>query len=567
MVRSLIYFLSYLSLAYSISVRAYVDKNSININDLVNYKIEIKDADDFGELDFSKIKQSFEIISGPNQQTSMQWTNGKVTNTRVLSWTLSPKSIGKLIIPSIVINFNNIKTKTNSIKINVKKVAADNSSLNAFITAEIDKENAYIGEQVTLTYKLYKNIELSLEPFEIPEFSGFWVEELFRPNQLKFKNVNINGVRYQVSTLYKAALFPITGSEYDIDPLKVKVKLQKRRKRQSRDPFFDPFFESFFTETETKILRSPNRKINIKPFPNPIPDGFTGAVGNFEINTSIDIDSVFVNEAITFKTSISGVGNLGLFTIPKIIFSDQIDQFPPTEKFEKNVFRNELSGKMTWEYILVPRASGKISIPPIRIVYYNTDLNKWGTLESKPLIVPVRKANNSYYAEDRFSKKDLEFLEQDIRHIKQKNPNWLDINRSNNISILIIYIISITLLLMPSLIKGVNKYNINFTMNRFQNYAYKNALKKIENNSKNQTHLKIINMYFKEKLNLKTENLDFNTMQSILKGKIKKTIIDDLIAHLKICEQFHYGLDDKVNLDLINNETKNILKKVDKELS
>ena len=36
----------------------------------------------------------------------------------------------------------------------------------------------------------------------------------------KFKNVNINGVRYQVSTLYKAALFPITGSEYDIDPLK-----------------------------------------------------------------------------------------------------------------------------------------------------------------------------------------------------------------------------------------------------------------------------------------------------------------------------------------------------------
>ena len=567
MVRSLIYFLSYLSLAYSISVRAYVDKNSININDLVNYKIEIKDADDFGELDFSKIKQSFEIISGPNQQTSMQWINGKVTNTRVLSWTLSPKSIGKLIIPSIVINFNNIKTKTNSIKINVKKVAVDNSSLNAFITAEIDKENAYIGEQVTLTYKLYKNIELSLEPFEIPEFSGFWVEELFRPNQLKFKNVNINGVRYQVSTLYKAALFPITGSEYDIDPLKVKVKLQKRRKRQSRDPFFDPFFESFFTQTETKILRSPNRKINIKQFPNPIPDGFTGAVGNFEINTSIDIDSVFVNEAITFKTSISGTGNLGLFTIPKIIFSDQIDQFPPTEKFEKNVFRNELSGKMTWEYILVPRFSGKISIPPIRIVYYNTDLNKWGTLESKPLIVPVRKANNSYYAEDRFSKKDLEFLEQDIRHIKQKNPNWLDINRSNNISILIIYIISITLLLMPSLIKGVNKYNINFTMTRFQNYAYKNALKKIENNSKNQTHLKIINMYFKEKLNLKTENLDFNTMQSILKGKIKKTIIDDLIAHLKICEQFHYGLDDKANLDLINNETKKILKEVDKELS
>ena len=120
---------------------------------------------------------------------------------------------------------------------------------------------------------------------------------------------------------------------------------------------------------------------------------------------------------------------------------------------------------------------------------------------------------------------------------------------------------------MPLLIKVINKYNINFTMTRFQNYAYKNALKRIETNSNNQTHLKIINMYFKEKLNLETENFDLNTVRSILNGKIKKTTIDDLIAHLKICEQFHYGLDDKVNLDLINNETKNILKKVDKELS
>ena len=73
-------------------------------------------------------------------------------------------------------------------------------------------------------------------------------------------------------------------------------------------------------------------------------------------------------------------------------------------------------------------------------------------------------------------------------------------------------------------------------------------------------------MYFKEKLNLETEKLDLNTIKNTLNGKIDETIIDDLIAHLKICEQFHYGLDDNVNLDLINNKTKDILKKVDKEL-
>ena len=69
-----------------------------------------------------------------------------------------------------------------------------------------------------------------------------------------------------------------------------------------------------------------------------------------------------VNEAITLKISISGTGNLGLFTIPKFKFSDKLDQFPPKETFEKNNFRDALSGVMSWEYILVPRISGKISI-------------------------------------------------------------------------------------------------------------------------------------------------------------------------------------------------------------
>ena len=60
MLRVLIYILSCLSLAYSIKVKAYIDKNNINIDDLINYKIEIEGANDFGELDFSKIKKSFD---------------------------------------------------------------------------------------------------------------------------------------------------------------------------------------------------------------------------------------------------------------------------------------------------------------------------------------------------------------------------------------------------------------------------------------------------------------------------------------------------------------------------
>ena len=149
-------------------------------------------------------------------------------------------------------------------------------------------------------------------------------------------------------------MFPISGKELEIEPLSLKIQIQKKKKRRGRDPFFDPFFDSFFTETETKILRSKKREIFIKDYPKSRPIGFTGAVGDFKISTAIDTDSINVNEAITFSVIIEGTGNMGLFTIPKMSFADDIDQFPPKEKFEKNVFRDELSGKMIWEYILVP---------------------------------------------------------------------------------------------------------------------------------------------------------------------------------------------------------------------
>ena len=114
--------------------------------------------------------------------------------------------------------------------------------------------------------------------------------------QIKFKNIAINGVQYQKGILYKVALFPISGKELEIEPLSLKIQIQKKKKRRGRDPFFDPFFDSFFTEAETKILRSKKREIFIKDFPKSRPIGFTGAVGDFKISTAVDTDSIKVNE-------------------------------------------------------------------------------------------------------------------------------------------------------------------------------------------------------------------------------------------------------------------------------
>jgi len=543
-----------ISLSFGFRAVASVDKNQCSIGDIINFKIEFKDADSFGKINIEDLKKDFTIISGPSQQTSMQWINGSITNSKIMSWSISPNSAGDLIIPQLKVTINGEKHFTKKIIIQVK-TSNKQKDLDVFISAELSKNKVYLGEQVTLTYKLYRKVECSVEPFEIPKFPGFWSEELFRPNQIKFRNISLNGVQYQEGILYKVALFPISGEQIELKPLTVKIQKQKRKKRKSRDPFFDPFFDSFFTETETKILRSQKHIVHIKEYPSSRPSGFTGAVGDFNITTSTDIDSLIVNEAITLNVSIEGTGNMGLFSMNDLKFSDEIDQFPPKENFDKNVFRDELSGKITWEYILIPRLAGKLTIPPINFTFFNPKTEQWNVLSSKPRSVIVKKTNSSILANRGLTKREIEVFGKDIKYIYNGNPNLKKINSKSIYIILVIYFSSIIILIIPYLLKLIMGYNLDALPARLSKNALKKAIISIEKTKSEKLPIdpKIIYLFLKEKFHLPNSNLDSASVKRLLVERIDNNKLNDLVEFIKLCDSFSYGQ--------VSNENENIYKK------
>ena len=128
--------------------------------------------------------------------------------------------------------------------------------------------------------------------------------------------------------------------------------------------------------------------------PKPSPKNFTGGIGLFALNHKVDSDSLRLNEGFVYKVHVKGTGNFGLFTLPKITFSDELEIFPPENKFEKDSFQNEISGIQTWEYILIPRKSGIINIPSIEMSYFNTETEKWKTLRTNSLKLKISGENN-----------------------------------------------------------------------------------------------------------------------------------------------------------------------------
>ena len=562
----LLTFILNLSFVLGFSATASVDKNRCTIDDIISFKIEFENADSFSNIDISSLIKDFTVISGPSQQTSMQWINGKVTNSRIMSWSLSPKRVGRLVIPRLNVQISGKKSATEEIVVFVSQSQKKESDLDVFISAEINKESVYIGEQITLTYSIYRRVECSIEPFEIPKFPGFWSEELFRPNQIKFKNIAINGVQYQKGILYKVALFPISGKKLEIESLSLKIQKQKKKKRRGRDPFFDPFFDSFFTENETKILRSKKREIFIKDYPKYRPIGFTGAVGDFKISTATDTDSINVNEAITFRVIVEGTGNMGLFTIPKMSFADDIDQFPPKENFEKNVFRDEFSGKMIWEYILVPRVSGKLSIPPISFTFFNPKIEKWQKLSSKPTSVFIKNTNDNYLTNNGLTKREIEVLGKDIKYIYNGNPVLKNTNSTPYNYIFLIYFLSILIFLLPNISSYIIGYNLDSMPARLSKNALKKALNKLKTSDTRSDNFdnKIIYQYLKDKFQLHSSNLDAISTKDQLRGRINDQDLDELIELLKLSESFIYGKKETTDIHSLNQKTASILKRIDK---
>ena len=91
----------WLSCVVGQSVQILVDRNRITQDDLITLSVEVSGSKSFANMNMDPLKKDFVIVSGPGQQTNVQWINGSMTSTRTLTWTLSPNREGTLTIPAL----------------------------------------------------------------------------------------------------------------------------------------------------------------------------------------------------------------------------------------------------------------------------------------------------------------------------------------------------------------------------------------------------------------------------------------------------------------------------------
>lgn len=440
--RKILFLLILPVVVYSQQFNVTADKTTVGENERFQVYFTFEGGDvnsvsNFRAPDMTGLK----VLGGPNQSTSMQIINGRMSGSITYSYIIQAIKQGVFTIGSAYIDFQGKRYNTNPIKIQVVKsgtttpqgdraggVSDEELAKNVFILATADKNSVFLGEQVTVSFKLYTKTNISNPTAsKAPTYNGFWVEKLDFENERNWRIEMYKGERYRVATLDKVALFPSKSGKLEITPYELDVPVIIQRKNRSRDLFDDFFNDSFFGRSQTVNFAAKSNALNITVNQLPEtgkPESFNGAVGNFRFNSSIDKKEVEVNEPVTLKINISGAGNISLLELPEPKLPAGFEVYDP--KTSENVSRNNrITGTKNIEYLIVPRLPGEKFIPPFEFSYFDPQTKKYHTFSTERYEIKVNPGQGVDYSTGNsgFSKADVKLLNQDIRYIKTSDFN------------------------------------------------------------------------------------------------------------------------------------------------
>ena len=579
---SIILFLFCSALLQAQQLKVAADKNPAIVGEqiVIQYKINTK-GDNFRSPNFKGLK----VLSGPNPstQSSYSFVNGKSQNTSSTTYSFYVKAVkaGTYIISpaSITVKGKKIQSKAYSLKVvrGSEKNKAKQQELadNLFIKVEVSKRNITIGEQILVSYKLFTRFDLhNTELSSLPALNGFWAKDLEASS--RFKRDVIDGIAYNVATIKKSVLTAQKSGELVIDPMELKCSIRIQKKRNNRDPFANFFGGS--QNLQEEFIRSKPITIKVTELSNP-PDNFNGAIGDMKIKSSVDNTSINANDAITYKLTMTGTGNIELIEPLTIQFPEDFEVYDP--KITDRIFEGGRKRSVkTFEYLLIPRYKGNYSIPQASLIVYNTKKKQYETKKSSKHALTILASKNNEQESAVVNKQNVKTEQKDIHYIFTESN--LQVIKERVIhpklfhTLFLLPILLLIFLWIYNKIVGETDTSGSEWKNRKAN---KIALKRLKTaqiciNSNDfdgffEEIEKSLWGYFADKFKVKRADLSKETVSTYFKSSdIENTIESKFITLLDECEFARYAPESNKNaqMDTVLTKAKNIIIEVETAL-
>lgn len=509
------------------------------------------------------------LLYGPSTSTiqNYSWTNGKSSSslTTDYSFTYRADEPGTYVIGEARITSGGKTYTTKSVSFTVlppDKAAQHGgatiddissqspektvSANDVFVRIILNKSHAYEQEAILCTIKLYTKYSISsFMPTTNPSFDGFLIEELNLQPQLN-EVEHYNGQNYMTAILKQCIIFPQKSGKLTINSGKYDVTVVQHQR-----------FTGFWggtrpVESEIKVS-SNSASINITPLPQPQPEGFTGAVGNFSIDSRLSSTSFRTNEAASLMYTIKGTGNIKSIKEPEIDFPSEFELYTPQTDVTPQVTGSNVSGVMTVDYTFVPQSVGNFKIGADKFVYFNPESKQYVTLTTPSYDIKVAQGVQSTSSAV-FNKQSVTSKNTDILHIKMGDlyPEKTHHYYYNSVWYFPAYIVLALLLAIVIWLYGKQaKLNADLQGRKLAN-ANKVAKKRLKlaksfmashNNDRfYEELLRAMWGYLSDKLGIPASQLTRQNIAEQLKGYgASDSLVDSIIQVIDDCEMARYS--------------------------
>lgn len=398
-----------------VEFKATPSKTKLGLNERLIVEFAVNaDGDNFAPPQFPNFK-----VSGPSQMVSNSWVNGKHSFSKGYKYLLIPTTKGTFTIGAATIEVEGKEYKTAPIKITVGDAVAgadpnpyannqqhqqqmqQNAADGVHLVAEVSKTNPYVNEPVTVVYKIYVSPYTSVGGWKevaSPQYNDFWSQNIDIKN-LVLQQENYQGKEYRMVVLRKTVLYPQKDGRLEIEPLTLDVSMEVPNGRAD-------FFGRQMMVPTSKVVSAGKKFINVRPLPEKgKPADFSGAVGNFTFTAKPSKTTLSDGETMQLNLTVSGKGNLKLFTLPKPQVPAALEMYDPEHTEDISTPLSGMQGKMSDSYTIVPQNKGKYPIKPISFSWFDLATQSYKTVTQEEIMVNVLSVSGKESDKDDFANK------------------------------------------------------------------------------------------------------------------------------------------------------------------
>ncbi len=323
---------------------------------------------DIPHPDTTPLETGFRILDR-HQRMAIQSENG--VNRGKVTWTflLAPRKAGELTIPAL--QFQDMQSAPIEVTVLPGVAPAERAEPEARLDMNFSEEEVYVQQQIILTQRVYYEPPLVRANLSSPTVPNAMVKSLGKQREYRAER---DGREWQVAER-RFVIVPQSAGTMIIP----EQRFEARKQTESGD-------------LVPVIATAPARSIQV----NPPPESFNGDIWlparQLELTEewSEPPESVQAGDSIRRDINIRAVG-VAPESLPRLTiqYPDSLREYPSPWKSESRLTGDSIEGRLRKRSSLVPIEPGRITLPPIRIPWWDveTDQQREATIQAHEMKV------------------------------------------------------------------------------------------------------------------------------------------------------------------------------------